>query len=150
MKSCKRLLFLLVVGLMALAAKSQTTEEEYNYLTKGYQIQLESGLDMKKGYTMKDLTEYVVNFQSGNYKKVTFKYLYKDEAKKNVAVLAIFSFYKKEENKTLSKYICIPLSNTDTLLMDRAFNQIKEFTDPDNVNIMARAMIKLSSQLITK
>lgn len=27
----------------------QTTQEEYNYITKGYKIQLESGLDMKKG-----------------------------------------------------------------------------------------------------
>ena len=31
---------------------SVTTEEEYNYITKGYQIQLSSGLDMKKGYAV--------------------------------------------------------------------------------------------------
>jgi len=27
-----------------------TTLEEYNYITKGYKVQIESGLDMKKGY----------------------------------------------------------------------------------------------------
>jgi hypothetical protein len=29
--------------------QAPTTEEEYNYLTKGYAIQISSGLDMKKG-----------------------------------------------------------------------------------------------------
>ena len=29
-----------------------TTEEEYNYMTKGYQMQESSGLDMKKGYAL--------------------------------------------------------------------------------------------------
>ncbi len=32
-----------------------TTQEEYNYITKGYKIQVESGLDMKKGYILTEL-----------------------------------------------------------------------------------------------
>ncbi len=38
----------------------QTTETEYNYVTKGYKIQLESGLDMKKGYRFEDLDTWGV------------------------------------------------------------------------------------------
>ncbi len=34
---------------------SQTTLEEYNYVTKGYHVQLTSGLDMKKGYEFEDI-----------------------------------------------------------------------------------------------
>nr|WP_315160314.1 hypothetical protein [uncultured Flavobacterium sp.] len=32
-----------------------TTLEEYNYMTKGYQIQISSGLDEKKGYHVSDI-----------------------------------------------------------------------------------------------
>ncbi|MFZ4796764.1 MAG: hypothetical protein ACOYMA_04675 [Bacteroidia bacterium] len=148
MKNYSLLIIFFLVAISS--AYSQTTEEEFNYLTKGYQIQMESGLDMKKGYSTKEITDYIVNFQSGNYKKVTFRYLYKEDTKKNVAVLAQFTFYKKEENKTISKYLCIPLSNSELTITDRAFKQIVEFTDPENVNVMARALIKLSSHLITK
>jgi hypothetical protein len=46
----------LILGAMLLlnvcASSAQTTWEEYNYLTKGYRIQRESGLDAKKGYTV--------------------------------------------------------------------------------------------------
>lgn len=38
-----------------ISASSPTTEEEYNYLTVGYKVQKESGLDMKSGYKFIDL-----------------------------------------------------------------------------------------------
>ena len=43
-----------------------TTEEEYNYLTKGYKIQVESGLDMKKGYSLIDMGTYQLSFKGEN------------------------------------------------------------------------------------
>lgn len=36
------------------AQKQETTLEEYNYLTKGYKIAMESGLDMKSGYRLEE------------------------------------------------------------------------------------------------
>jgi hypothetical protein len=52
-----------------------TTTEEYNYLTKGYKIQLESGLDMKQGYELKPVTTVQYNFSDlfGEY-KYTFEF----------------------------------------------------------------------------
>ena len=50
---------------------SPTTEAEYNYLTKGYRVQMESGLDMTKGYTFQDMD----HVKYGNYScqvKVSF------------------------------------------------------------------------------
>lgn len=41
--------------------KAQTTEEEYNFVTIGFKVQLESGLDMKKGYALKDLGSWSLN-----------------------------------------------------------------------------------------
>lgn len=41
-------LFLFAAG-FAQIKKGQTTLEEYNYMSKGFKIQMESGIDMKKG-----------------------------------------------------------------------------------------------------
>ena len=41
-----------------------TTEEEYNYITKGYKVQFESGLDMKKGYILKDMGEWNLKYDN--------------------------------------------------------------------------------------
>ena len=43
-----------------LARSVPTTMEEYNYMTKGYKIQVESGLDMKKGYFIEDMGEHKI------------------------------------------------------------------------------------------
>jgi len=45
-------------------ASAPTSEEEYNYVTKGYKVQVESGLDMKKGYDFDRLFEEKI----GNYR----------------------------------------------------------------------------------
>lgn len=47
-----RIIFILFFILPAIAFGQNTTQEEYNYMTKGYKVQVESGLDMKKGYTI--------------------------------------------------------------------------------------------------
>ena len=49
------LLLLTCMFLFACFSFSQTTLEEYNYISKGYKIQLESGLDMKRGYLLEDI-----------------------------------------------------------------------------------------------
>ena len=46
----KTLIIVILLISSALHCFSQTTLEEWNYITKGYKIQVESGLDMKKGY----------------------------------------------------------------------------------------------------
>jgi hypothetical protein len=53
----KTYLISLLILITAFSSKAQkntgiTTEEEYNYMIKGYDIQISSGLDMKKGYTI--------------------------------------------------------------------------------------------------
>lgn len=57
-KSVFLLIFLVACSLMTTVAQSNkvpTSSEEYNYVTKGYQIQISSGLDMKIGYSVIDL-----------------------------------------------------------------------------------------------
>ena len=79
-----------------------TTETEYNYITKGYKIQRESGLDMKKGYTFKDLNN---NFY-GIY-KMQFKGLYRENEQTPCAIMIIMNYDGDTD------YVCIPHYESD-------------------------------------
>jgi hypothetical protein len=57
---------LLVASFLLLSAVSfaqNTTQEEYNFMTKGYQQLIESGLDMKKGYALADTMAFTTQGQ---------------------------------------------------------------------------------------
>ncbi len=59
-----RTLFLasfVIVSTFSLA--QNTTQEEYNFMTKGYQQLIESGLDMKKGYYTADTLAFTTQGQ---------------------------------------------------------------------------------------
>jgi hypothetical protein len=75
----------------------QTTLEEYNYLTKGYKIQLESGLDMKKGYKLVDLHENTGK-RYGSITIIKSKGLYRQNENMPCAILVTYG----------STYICVP------------------------------------------
>ncbi|TRW98504.1 hypothetical protein [Flavobacterium gawalongense] len=47
-----------------------TTLDEYNYMTKGYKIQVSSGLDVKKGYRVDDVTSYATPLYDFNFKSL--------------------------------------------------------------------------------
>jgi len=65
MKANFFLIMLMVCSLITHAQlnKSRTTEEEYNYMSRGYKMQVESGLDIKKGYSLMKPIEITI----GNY-----------------------------------------------------------------------------------
>jgi hypothetical protein len=97
-------LFILMVLIMPFTLRGQvsgTTLEEYNYLTKGYKIQVESGLDMKKGYTLKKLNDN----EGFNY-KMKFSALYRDKDTIPCAILVEATIPGLFGNST--DYICVP------------------------------------------
>lgn len=103
MKTTKSLLFFILFLTTQIAYSqscktSGTTMEEYNYIVKGYKIQMEGGLDMKKGYDFKEIKTVDLDGR-----KVVYKELIKD-GKDLRALMAIFS----GRNGTTS-YFCIPL-----------------------------------------
>ncbi len=49
--------------------KGITTEEEYLYMSKGYKIAQESGLDIKAGYAIGKTTSHTVGIYTVEYKK---------------------------------------------------------------------------------
>lgn len=89
---------------VAFGLNAQTTEIEYNYLTKGYQETVSKGLDLKKGYELQDLyfhNEVLYDFD--------FKMFNDSVTKKSKAVLVV------AHSKTWGNwyYLCIPLDNPE-------------------------------------
>lgn len=79
---------------------ASTTQEEYNYLTKGYKETIEKGLDIKKGYLLNHIFEYSL---SQNY-TFTFKQFVREQAKELAGTLVI----AKSKVWGNVYYICIP------------------------------------------
>lgn len=96
-----------------------TTTEEYNYLTKGLKIQIESGLDMKKGYEL-DI------FWGGNHSNYNYQFAYLIETAKNQVKgisVKIYSSVSKNEY-----YLCIPIN--DESLFNEYNQRILSFAEP--------------------
>jgi len=132
-------------------SKISTTEEEYNYVTKGYKTQFESGLDMKKGYILKDLGEWSLKYDNVT-RGLTFKGLLRENDTIPCAVMAIYQ--KKNNGKSsLTEYYCIPTLDAPDL-WDRTIAQLNENYTQANANeiyiAMIWALMKFSSQEIAK
>lgn len=91
---------------------TQTTLQEYNYVTKGYKDQLDKGLDMKIGYSLKDASSFITSYNFDTKKidrKTSFKLLYKEG---NTLPIAIMMIMERKDNGYL-EYYCIPSYNSD-------------------------------------
>lgn len=89
----------------------QTTLEEYNYITKGYKVQSESGLDMKKGYEFVDLDKVSTKIATAEMKCL---YRIKDNKKEIAAYMII---YKREGRE--AEYICVPNPKSNDEIMHK-------------------------------
>lgn len=116
-------LFTLLLLFFTSLTFSQTTLEEYNYLTKGYKIQKESGLDMKRGYSMRDVSKYSFSDSS---REVNFKYLYRlNEQKAPCATLMIVT----RKSTGFIRYYCIPHAESSEEIWDLAYSSYKSMVD---------------------
>jgi hypothetical protein len=121
-----KLFVLFCLMMLSPTVKSQvlgTTMEEYNYLTKGYKVQVESGLDMKKGYELSPLTTYQYNFSDlfGEYNYTfDFQELTLTSTAEQRAILLII----KKSGKILH-YVAIPNKNSDRELWNTYIAALK-------------------------
>ena len=115
----KTIIFTTVIALTSIFSTTifgQTTLEEYNYITKGYKVQMESGLDMKKGYELEDIDK-----QSTQERTAELKILYriKDNKKEIAAYMVV---YKRSGSP--NEYICIPHPNSDEEISGKYWTQL--------------------------
>lgn len=147
----KKAIFLLTLFISVSAfVKAQTTEEEYNYVTKGYKVQMESGLDMKKGYTLKDLGNWSLNFGSDGTREATFKGLYRDNSDKPCAIMLIYT----RPSTNYKEYYCIPTIDAPSNLWDKTLTQINSHFTEQNAkavySTLVWALMKFSTQQTNK
>lgn len=78
-----------------------TTEKEYNYLTKGLKIQMESGLDVIAGYSLSPLSQRTY----GTFYNFNAKYFINNGKVKAISIII-------DNTKTKSKtFFCLPINN---------------------------------------
>jgi hypothetical protein len=136
-------LFSALFVLVASRGWSQTTLEEYNYLTKGYKVQIESGLDMKSGYTFENVTESRITSGDSSYTRTEFKALIRKGEQKPCAMLCIYSeVVMNRLQKT--DYVCIPHTESNKEVWAMAFKKISEFTG-DAANALSLGLMHLSA-----
>ena len=119
----KQILFLTICFFSSYFSFAQTTAEEYNYLTKGYKIQIESGLDMKQGYGFKD-----IGFPKTQERSCQFKGLINETTHKMVATLAIFPAANGDKY-----YICIPTAGSSQEVFNAYYSSLNQI---DNLSAM--------------
>lgn len=81
-----------------------TTEEEYNYLTKGYPSSLKFGLDFKSGYHLTP----ILKDEKGPF-IIEYQLLFHEESQENRAVSIIIT--EKKRNRSNKVYLCLPFNN---------------------------------------
>lgn len=128
--------FLLIV---AASGISQTSIEEYNYVTRGYKVQQESGLDMKKGYEFEDL-----NTQTAGVRKAALKKLVKVNAGKRQTA-AYMVIYQKEQGP--KEYFCIPNPKSEEDVLNAYWTSLYNGTGDHSAKLQL-IMYLISNQLI--
>lgn len=111
-------LFLFLLLSTSVDTFCQTTIEEYNYCTKGYKVQLESGLDQKKGYTVHPLK--TIEYDGLAVHNFKLFQLTKQSDNKNVAALIV-----KHNVKTFEYWYCIPNPNSDNEILQKSYEDIQ-------------------------
>jgi hypothetical protein len=126
---------------------SQTTQEEYNYITKGYKVQIESGLDMKKGYSFVDLGKWSLS-HSSEKRECEFKGLVRQGKTKPCAVMMIYR--RTDISDGVVMYICIPSNDSPVEIWNQTLNFINENCKNNDKlqNTMIWALMHFSSSIL--
>lgn len=85
------------------AQQVSTSEEEYNYLTKGYAAGLETGADIKKGYELKKIDESSFS----NCKVVFYQFIETGSGQTKAFLLQRIDVEKPKK----TRWYCLPINN---------------------------------------
>ncbi len=134
---------IIIITLNTLNSYSQnTSQNEYQYMTKGILFQIENGLDLKKGYSLRKFSRNKI----GKY-TFTFNMLIRDEKKDKIAGI-IVSAHSKVSGKTYIK--AIPFGNSNKKISPM-FSEYYDSVDNWDGNMTAAysmALTKVMSDFI--
>ncbi len=132
----KKLLTLTAITLILSSGLfAQTTQEEYNYLTKGYKVQvIEQGGDIKKGYELVDVEKAYSGERTAYLKKFV---KVTGATKKTVAHLIIY------ERLTLpTQYLCVPSFDSEDSIIQAYFKSLGESSSIERLQVIAFLLSK--------
>lgn len=121
MKKIYSFLLILFTALNVAFAQTPTTLEEYTYVVVGYKLQLNMKLEMKKGYSLKDIDSFIEEDR-----RIEFKAFLRDGEKSPCAIMMIYYLPKG----AAPLYYCIPSYNAPSEIWDKFYKDIN--TGDDN------------------
>jgi hypothetical protein len=123
----------------------QTTQEEYNYITKGYKVQMESGLDMKKGYSFIEFGNWGLKHGIEN-RQCEFIGLVRQGHTKPCAIMMIYK--RTDITNGATFYICIPSADAPQEIWNQTLDFINTSFKDNNAlqNTIIWALMHFSSQ----
>lgn len=121
-------IILMFVLFSSVCAYSQTTVQEYNYLTKGLKDAVEKGLDLKQGYEFQDLYTYDETLYSFKFK------LFIDTATKKPKAILVVADSKLWGNRY---FVCIPQDNP---VLAKSYNDFLQTWDKDILKAYSLAL----------
>ena len=141
----KIFLFLFVSSLIASAGYCQapTTIDEYTYVIIGYKQSLNLKLEMKKGYSLKDVVSYI-----DEDRRLEFKALYRTSEKAPCAMMMIY--YLPRGAAPL--YYCIPTYSASSDIWDKFYKDINTGDDNPEKRFrffalsISKAMMKINGE----
>ena len=136
--------FVLTLLFSTTKSYAQTTQEEFNYITKGFKVQEESGLDMKKGYSFVELGDWGLN-SGAEKRKCIFKGLVRQGQTKPCAIMMIYK--RNTENPTApTYYLCIPSTNSPEEIWQQTLALLKtNLSGQDAMQTAIWALMKFCS-----
>jgi hypothetical protein len=135
MKKITLLLIMLTAFCYAQDKPDGTTLEEYNYMTKGYKIQISSGLDVKRGYRIDDVTNYPTPLYDFKFKSLVRE---KDGVSAGLILIATSKMWSNVY------YLAIPINNADLM---KSFNKDVDLWDESMTTAYSEASTFLMSEL---
>jgi hypothetical protein len=97
-----------------------TTMEIYNYVTKGFSVQISSGLDMKKGYFLWNKFSRSTKSADGQ-RSVEVNALIQESNFKVCAWMLIY-----QESGSIPIYFCIPTQASDDKVWNKSFEDLRD------------------------
>ncbi|NND63020.1 MAG: hypothetical protein HKN48_07465 [Flavobacteriaceae bacterium] len=136
---------LFLFGILSCSLYSQTTNDEYNYVTKGYRAQIENGLPNKVGYDFEKINNYGYKSAGKEYNLI-FSKLVKTATNTTVAVMIEYEFIDPEGKKVVA-YYCIPHSRSANSIWNKARKQIQDTKNTDLLTAYGFALTKYAAEL---
>jgi len=132
----------------------QTTMQEYNYMTTGYQIQVKSGQDINKGYRVESMGKYSVGFTNSSKinanRSSEFFTVYSENSKKTAEPIGtLIKMYRSDIVNDV--YFFMPNKYSTSEVFQKAMDDFTKIFKGDEIIVnYSWNMMRMISVLTTK